>query len=844
MPEGDFVVTALPTFIDLDSEQESGTSPDCTGPTVKSEQYTSVEESTTDEGKNSCVGESTTGKAGNTEPSSTMEPRPETLGYFMEALDNDCLVESPMLKGVATPDLRASIKLLGTKYNSLMEKNKMEINKCKKECGPRYEALKKKYANECLERRRLYNELIELRGNIRVFCRCRPLNSDEISKGYSNVIDFDPLHETELQIICDSSKKQFKFDHVFGPAANQEAVFAETLPVVVSALDGYNVCIFAYGQTGTGKTFTMEGTPENRGVNYRALEVLFNTSATRSSDVAYGFSVSMLEVYNERIRDLLSESTDQATKKLEIKQSADGTHEVPGLVEPEVCTTDEVWKILRTGARNRSVGSTAANELSSRSHCLVRVTIKSENRVSGQRRRSHMWLVDLAGSERISKIDVEGERLRESQFINRSLSALGDVISALASKNPHIPYRNSKLTHLLQSSLGGDCKTLMFVQISPSSSDLGETTCSLNFATRVRGIEQGPARKQTDPAESFKLKQITEKLRAEEKENARLNESMRLLNMKYTSRENVFQTLQEKVREAEQSSRNYQQRVRELENQLAAEKRVVKDNTATCQFTKPPLGPPQKQRPPLGRITNRVPPMGRPRPTASTSGTLSQNKENTSLAASNSYGLNPQNRGVNKARRVSVAAPLQAKRRTSLAFPPSMRDPQTMNAERKYSQLEQQLSQMRGQRRLSVAVVPATPLVGAYSASNSKYRSIFMSSSKYAPSPPNAVSAWRSRLPTVAASSRQQVRLVRSPANGNGSTPEGEASNSRYCFSVQKRVQVDSLRHQPLRVPQVLTGAGVYGLPLRDNVNGATRFAAPQAKRVLCNNSKRRMSVL
>lgn len=290
--------------------------------------------------------------------------------------------------------------------------------------------------------------------------------------------------------------------------------------------------------------------------------------------------------------------------------------------------------------------------------------------------------------------------------------------------------------------------------------------------------------------------------------------------------------------------------VRELENQLAAEKRVVKGSTTTCQFTKPPPGPPQKQRPPLGRITNRIPPMGISRPTATTSVRLAQNKENISLAASNSYGLNPQNRGINKARRVSVAAPLaghflpQAKRRTSFAFPPSMRDPQTMNAERKYSQLEQQLSQMRGQRRSSVAVVPATPLVGAFSASNSKYRSIFMTSSKYAPSPPNAVSAWRSRLPTVAPSPRQQVRLVRSPANGNGSTPEGGASSSRYCFSVQKRVQVDSLRHQPLRVPQVLTGAGVYGLPLRDNVNGATRLAAPQAKRVLCNNQKRRMSVL
>jgi kinesin family member C2/C3 len=111
---------------------------------------------------------------------------------------------------------------IGAKYNNLMENYKLETNRCKDECGPRYEALKKKYTNECLERKRLYNELIELRGNIRVFCRCRPLNSDEISKGYSNVVDFDPLHESELQIICnDSSRKHFKFDHVFGPGANQ-----------------------------------------------------------------------------------------------------------------------------------------------------------------------------------------------------------------------------------------------------------------------------------------------------------------------------------------------------------------------------------------------------------------------------------------------------------------------------------------------------------------------------------------------------------------------------------------------------------------------------------------------
>jgi kinesin family protein C2/C3 len=205
-------------------------------------------------------------------------------------------------------------------------------------------------------------------------------------------------------------------------------------------MDGFNVCIFAYGQTGTGKTFTMEGVPENRGVNYRALEELFRMSEERSTSVAYTFSVSILEVYNEKIRDLLDESNDQS-KRLDVKKSADGTQEVPGLVEAPVYNIDGVWEKLKFGARNRSVGSTNANELSSRSHCLVRVTVRSEHLVTGQRSRSHMWLVDLAGSERVGKTGVEGDRLKESQFINKSLSALGDVISALASKNSHIPYR-------------------------------------------------------------------------------------------------------------------------------------------------------------------------------------------------------------------------------------------------------------------------------------------------------------------------------------------------------------------------------------------------------------------
>ncbi|KAK4751261.1 hypothetical protein SAY87_004743 [Trapa incisa] len=411
-----------------------------------------------------------------------------------------------------------------------------------------HERLRLKFLKVSSERKQLYNEVVELKGNIRVFCRCRPLNMVEIGNGLGSVIEFDPSQDHELQVNCsDSSKKQFKFDHVFKPEDNQEAVFAQTKPVVVSVLDGYNVCIFAYGQTGTGKTFTMEGTEGNRGVNYRTLEELFRAVEDRRGIMRYELSVSILEVYNEKIKDLLVDSSDEPPKKLEIKQAAEGTQEVPGLVEIRVYSTAEVWEILRSGSRARSVGSTSANELSSRSHCLLRVTVKGENILDGHTTRSHLWMVDLAGSERVGRIDVEGDRLKESQFINKSLSALGDVISALASKTAHVPYRNSKLTHMLQSSLGGDCKTLMFVQVSPSAADLGETLCSLNFASRVRGIENGPARKQADVSELFKYKQMVEKLKQEEKETRKLQDNLQSLQLKLGAREHAYKSLQEKV---------------------------------------------------------------------------------------------------------------------------------------------------------------------------------------------------------------------------------------------------------------------------------------------------------
>ncbi|KAK9078136.1 hypothetical protein SSX86_002193 [Deinandra increscens subsp. villosa] len=437
-----------------------------------------------------------------------------------------------------------------------------------------HEDLKIRFNEGAKERKQLYNKIQELKGNIRVFCRCRPLNSEEIAEGASVAFDFEAAKDGELRVKPNVAfKKNFKFDSVFSPEANQVDVFEDTSSFATSVLDGYNVCIFAYGQTGTGKTFTMEGTNENRGVNFRTLEEVFRVINERKNQIRYEISVSVLEVYNEQIRDLLLPTSQPgvAAKRLEIRQVGEGLHHVPGLVEAEVSNMGEVWEVLKTGSSSRAVGSTNANEHSSRSHCIHCVMVKGENLASGECTRSKLWLVDLAGSERVAKTEVQGERLKETQNINRSLSALGDVISALATKSAHIPFRNSKLTHLLQDSLGGDSKTLMFVQISPNENDLSESLCSLNFASRVRGIELGPAKKQIESSEVLKYKQMAEKYKHEMK-----NKDLQIKKM-----EDNYHGLDTKLKEKELKNKILQDKVKELESQLVVERKLARQHVDT-----------------------------------------------------------------------------------------------------------------------------------------------------------------------------------------------------------------------------------------------------------------------
>lgn len=176
----------------------------------------------------------------------------------------------------------------------------------------------------------------------------------------------------------------------------------------------------------------------------------------------------------------------------------DGRVDVPGMITSEVSNLEAAWEVLQRASSVRSSGETKSNAHSSRSHCLLRVAVHGYNKLNKDEMNAKLWLVDLAGSERVGKSEAAGARLKEAQFINRSLSSLGDCIYALATKSPHIPYRNSKLTTLLADSLGGDSKTVMVVNVSPNVSDIGETTCSLNFASRVRGVEMGPAKRHVE----------------------------------------------------------------------------------------------------------------------------------------------------------------------------------------------------------------------------------------------------------------------------------------------------------------------------------------------------------
>lgn len=355
-------------------------------------------------------------------------------------------------------------------------------------------------------RRKLHNQVQELKGNIRVFCRVRPmLNADgQTEQAKITIPEDDECKDIEVKGIEEKSSLgtdvtktyPFSFDRVFDSTSSNSQIFEEISQLIQSALDGYNVCIFAYGQTGSGKTYTMSA---EDGMIPQALRQIYSTSKSlEERGWRYTMEGSFIEVYNENIHDLLGPAEDVDKKKHEIRhdmQKCETT--ITDVTTVNLDSQDQVESILAQAVSKRSVAATRANERSSRSHSVFILKLAGHNGITGEQSKGTLNLVDLAGSERLSQSKVEGARLKETQNINKSLSCLGDVIGALGQGKDggHIPYRNSKLTHLLQFSLGGNSKTLMFVMVSPLKEHLGETITSLKFATKVGSTHVGPARK-------------------------------------------------------------------------------------------------------------------------------------------------------------------------------------------------------------------------------------------------------------------------------------------------------------------------------------------------------------
>lgn len=312
------------------------------------------------------------------------------------------------------------------------------------------------------------------------------------------------VHKTDSS---NEPPKTFTFDTVFGPESKQLDVYNLTArPIIDSVLEGYNGTIFAYGQTGTGKTFTMEGVravPELRGIIPNSFAHIFGHIAKAEGDTRFLVRVSYLEIYNEEVRDLLGK--DQ-TQRLEVKERPDVGVYIKDLSAYVVNNADDMDRIMTLGHKNRSVGATNMNEHSSRSHAIFTITIEcSEKGVDGNMhvRMGKLHLVDLAGSERQAKTGATGQRLKEATKINLSLSTLGNVISALVDgKSTHVPYRNSKLTRLLQDSLGGNSKTMMCANIGPADYNYDETISTLRYANRAKNIKN-KARINEDPKDAL-----------------------------------------------------------------------------------------------------------------------------------------------------------------------------------------------------------------------------------------------------------------------------------------------------------------------------------------------------
>ncbi len=360
--------------------------------------------------------------------------------------------------------------------------------------------------------------------NVLVIPRFRPLNKRELSEvnGADVVVEFES--DNKGLVIHDEDKKhRFTFDWVFPPTCTQAEVFHQVAePLLVDVFNGFNTTIFAYGQTGSGKSHSMTGKlhdPELSGIIPRMVGGIFDRiqqSIDEGGTIEFTVKVSFVEIYNEQIRDLCDTRKD----KLRLRESPTGVW-IEDVTETYVTDKDHVYAVMDMGNGNRAISSTKMNSESSRSHSVFIISVGQRDTVTNSKKGAKLTLVDLAGSEKVGKTGAEGATLKEAQHINKSLSALGNVINALTSqpttkgaKPVHIPYRDSKLTYLLSDSLGGNSKTLLIITGSPSKFNVEETLSTIRFGNRAKSIKNKPKANQERTAAEYKkiIDELTAKL--------------------------------------------------------------------------------------------------------------------------------------------------------------------------------------------------------------------------------------------------------------------------------------------------------------------------------------------
>ncbi|KAL3866568.1 hypothetical protein ACJMK2_043856 [Sinanodonta woodiana] len=371
--------------------------------------------------------------------------------------------------------------------------------------------LQKNYNTEKELRQKYFNQIEELQGKIRVYCRPRPLTKFESDLG--NRVVVKTADKFSITLETDRGVRDFQYYCVFPQNASQNEVFDELQDYVTMAVEGYNTCIFSFGQAGAGKTYTMIGDAKGPGLIPQAFKKLFAYTTEHKSKLECTVTAYMLELYNDKMIDLFSpKGVSDDEVKMDIRKDRKGVVSISGITEKEAPNQKKLTQLFEDGLKLRHTISGEGFEDSSMSHMFVGLKIKSRNITNDKVCFGKLTLVDLAGGRRVPKSKGGAEQVKEALAINKSISDFGSVVAALASGQSFAPYRNNKLTMLMQDILGGNCKTAMLVNVSPTETAVEEALVSLSHASRVRQISN-EATKITDTKEVQKLKNIIAKLK-------------------------------------------------------------------------------------------------------------------------------------------------------------------------------------------------------------------------------------------------------------------------------------------------------------------------------------------